>query len=45
MYCRVVLCCVVLNDVDLLTQYRGLLQRRVSAQLVAENLFLKLARA
>ena len=35
----------MLNDVDILTQYRGLLQRRVSAQLVAENLFLKLARA
>ena len=35
----------MLNDVDLLTQYRGLLQRRVSAQLVAENQFLKLARA
>ena len=34
-----------LRDVDLFIMSRGLLERRVSAQLVAENLFLKLARA
>ena len=34
----------VLRDMDLFIQCRTLLERRVSAQLVAENLFLKLAR-
>jgi hypothetical protein len=32
------------RDLDLFLQSRVLLERRVSAQLVAENLFLKLAR-
>jgi DNA polymerase-3 subunit delta' len=35
----------MLRDLDLFLQSRALLERRVSAQLVAENLFLKLARA
>jgi len=34
-----------LKDMDLFIQSRGLLERRISAQLVAENLFLKLGRA
>lgn len=34
-----------LQDMDLFILSRGLLERRVSAQLVAENLFLKLGRA
>ncbi len=33
-----------IRDLDLLTSSRGLLERRVSSQLVAENLFLKLGR-
>ena len=35
----------VLRDMDLFVQSRALLERRVSAQLVADNLFLKLGRA
>jgi DNA polymerase-3 subunit delta' len=35
----------MLRDLDLFLQSRALLDRRVSAQLVAENLFLKIARA
>ena len=35
----------VLRDMDLLIQSRALLERRVNAQLVADNLFLKLGRA
>jgi len=34
-----------LRDIDLFIQSRNLLERRISAQLVAENLFLKLVRA
>lgn len=34
----------ILADLDLLVRSRGLLERRVSTQLVAENLFLKLGR-
>jgi len=34
----------MLRDLDLFTSSRGLLERRVSPQLVAENLFLKLGR-
>jgi hypothetical protein len=34
----------MLSDMELLTASRGLLDRRVSAQLVAENLLMKLGR-